>query len=311
MLADLLRRFEPFAALEWSTLCSLARHARLVRLAARRTLAPTGRARNGSCFLVKGVVRRRGADGRIEAIAAQDPAARRALLVAGDGAVVETTGAVTLLWIDLDPVEFLLGGATPADYAVEPIDAAADGHWMHRFLGTGLVDCLEPSALQAVFRAFTPQLFAAGETVVDEGQPADRFYVLASGAAQVRRGGRPLVALVPGDSFGADALVSGGLRNASVRMLADGCVMELARERFVDLVAQRLVRWVERVTPGAHSIDLSVRPCGPDALRRLVGELDLGAAYVFDGGAESERALAAYLAAQRGLVAFARRDSSG
>src|SRR5512143_3452118 len=102
MLADLLRRFEPYSALEWGTLCSVARHARLLRLAAKRTLAPTGRLQKGSCYLIKGSVRRRTADGRIESITDQDAAARRALLVAGDGATVETVVAVTLLWVDLD-----------------------------------------------------------------------------------------------------------------------------------------------------------------------------------------------------------------
>jgi signal-transduction protein with cAMP-binding, CBS, and nucleotidyltransferase domain len=308
MLADLLRRFEPFAALEWGTLCSVARHARLLRLAARRTLAPTGRMQNGSCYLVKGSVRRRMADGRIESIADGDAAARRALLAAGDGAAVETLVQVTLLWVDLDPIAFLLGAAPESGYAVERIDAAADAHWMHRFLGPGLCECLEPSVLQAVFRAFTPLAFDAGATVVEEGEPGESFYVLASGTAEVRRAGRTLVALAPGDSFGADALVCAEPRNASVRMLSNGTVMRLAQQTFADLVQQRLVRWVDRGFAGVHTVDLTVRPGGPDALRRLVGELDLGTAYLFDGGAERDRALAAYLAAQRGVRAFARRS---
>jgi hypothetical protein len=308
MLADLLRRFEPFTALEWGTLCSVARHARLLRLAARRTLAPTGRMQNGSCYLVKGSVRRRLADGRIESVGDGDATARRALLVAGDGAAVETVVPVTLLWIDLDPIAFLLSGAPHTGYAVERIDAAADAHWMHRFLGPGLSECLEPSVLQAVFRAFTPLTYDAGATVVEEGETGAFFCVLASGTAEVRRGGRIVVALAPGDSFGADALVCAEPRNASIRMLSSGTVMRLAGETFADLVQRRLVRWVDRNSAGLHTVDLSVRPRGPDALRRLVGELDLATAYLFDGGAERDRALAAYLATQRGVRAFARRD---
>jgi hypothetical protein len=255
---------------------------------------------------VKGVVRRRDAAGRCEQIADQDPAARRALLVAGDGVSVETTSRVTLLWIDLDPVAFLLGADT-AGYAVQRLDAAPDDHWMHRFLGPGLVECLPPAALQAVFRAFTPLALPAGETIVAEGDPADQFYVVANGTVEVRRNGRRIATLVPGDSFGADALVSGGRRNASIAMLDDGQVMCLAAKSFRSLVAGHLVRWVERITPGAYTVDLSARKRGPDDLRVLAGELDLGGTYVFDGGAEAERALAVFLAAQRGVRAFARR----
>ncbi len=308
MLARLLRRFEPFATLEWTTLCSVARHARLLRLAGQRTMAPTGRGRHGSCYLVKGVVRRRERDGREETIGDQDAAARRALLVVGDGVVVETAGPATLLWIDLDPVAFMLGADT-AGYAVARLDAAPDGHWMHRFLGPGLVECLAPAALQSVFRAFTPLVVEAGEIVVREGEPAELFYVIADGSAEVRRDGRRVVALMPGDSFGSDALVSGSHRNATVVMSCDGRLMCLAAATFRCLLADRLVRWVERNTPGAHVIDLTRRPRGPDALRILAGELDLAATYVFDGAAEEDRSLAAFLATQRGVKAFARRTT--
>ncbi len=307
MLARLLRRFEPFAALEWTTLCSVARHARLLRFAAQRTLSPNRRKHHGSCYLVKGVVRRRDRSGHEQQIGDQDAVARQALLVAGDGTSVETLGAVTLLWIDVDPVAFMLRAETTG-YAVERLDAAPDDHWMHRFLGPGLVEHLTPSALQSVFRAFDPVPLASGETVVREGEPADMFYVLANGSAEVRRRDRRLAALIPGDSFGADALVTGQRRNASVVMVSDGRVMRLPADAFRDLVSERLVRWVD-AAPAAHAIDLSIRPRGPDGLRALAGELDLAATYVFDGAAESDRALAAFLATQRGVKAFARRGS--
>lgn len=311
MLARLLRRFEPFSALEWTTLCSVARHARLLRCAAQRTLSRSGGKRHGNCYLVKGVVRRRDADGRDLLICDQDPAARRALLVSGDGASIETVGAVTLLWIDLDPVAFMLGADSVAGYAVERLDAAPDDHWMHRFLGPGLVERLTPSTLQSVFRAFEPLALSAGDVVVREGDQADRFYVLANGSAEVRRGGRRLVTLIAGDCFGADALVSGGRRNASVVVLNDACVMGLSGETFARLVSERLVRWIDAAAPGAHVIDLSTRARGPDGLRELAGELDLGATYVFAGAAPGDRALAAFLSAQRGVRAFARRDRPG
>lgn len=307
MLARLLRRFEPFAALEWSTLCSIARHARVLRCAAQRTLAPSGRRHSGSCYLVQGVVKRRDRSGHESHIADQDAAARHALIVAGDGASVVTVGAVTLLWVDLDPVAFMLGADSVAGYAVDQLDTTADDHWMNRFLGRGLVECLTPAALQAVFRSFEVAELCAGDTVVQEGEPADRFFVIANGAAQVRRGGRPLAALIVGDSFGADALVSGAARNASVVMASDGRVMALRAEAFHDLVSERLVRWIDGNAAGAHRVELSRYPRGPDALRALAGELDLGAAYVFEGAGHGDRALAAFLAAQRGVRAFARR----
>ncbi len=291
-------------------MCSIARHARLLRCAAQRTLAPTGRKQHGSCYLVKGVVRRCDKNGLDVQIGDQDPAARHALLIAGDGTSIETIGAVTLLWINLDPVAFMLGAGTAVGYAVERLDATPDDYWMHRFLGPGLVECLPPASLQAVFRAFEPIAISAGEVVVREGDSADLFYVIASGSAEVRRDGRRTAALIAGDSFGSDALVSGARRNASVVMLSDGRAMCLSAEIFRCLVGERLVSWIDGAAAGAHTIDLSRRMRGPDALRRLAGELDLGATYVFEGAAEGDRALAAFLATQRGVRAFARRGRS-
>jgi CRP-like cAMP-binding protein len=299
----MLRRFEPFAPLEWTTLCSVARHARLLRLAAQRTLAANDGRRHVSCYLVTGAVRRRDANGETQ-FGGHDAQARRALFVAGDGASITTVSSATLLWVDLDPVAFLLGAETPG-YAVEELDAVPDGDWMLRFVGPGLVDCLSPNALQAVFRALAPVPVRAGDVVVHEGEPADAFYVVANGFAEVQRGGRKIAELAPGDTFGADALVGGTRRNANVTMIGDGRVMTLPAQTFQRLVAERLVRWVDRVGPDVRAIDLSKRVRGPDGLRELAGRLDPREACVFDGGPPAERALAAFLASQRGVRAFA------
>jgi CRP-like cAMP-binding protein len=310
MRTELLRRFEPLAALEWSTLSSVARHARLVRLADQRTLAPSRRMARGNCYLLRGTVRRRAADGSTELVRAADPRARLPLLVTGDGAALDTVGAVALIWIDLDPVEFLLGAVAPTDYAVELGDDALDDDWMHRLLRAGFGERLAPVALQALFRAFEPTRFEAGAAVVAQGDAAERFYVLASGSAEVHRGASTVIGLKPGDAFGADALICGRRRNASVTMRTAGRVMTLQQRQFDALVAAALVRWCDGDRPGLYRIDLSQRPHSADGLRRLVAELDLGGAYQFVGGTTAERSLAAFLASQRGITAFARRELS-
>lgn len=311
MRTELLRRFEPLAALEWSTLSSIARHARLVRLADQRTLAPNRRMVRGNCYLLRGTVKRRAADGSTELIRADDPRARRPLLVSGDGAALDTVGVVVLIWIDLDPVEFLLGAIPPTDYALELGDDAMDDDWMHRLLRTGFGEWLAPVRLQALFRAFEPAQFEAGAAVVREGDAAERFYVLARGSAEVHRGDSIVIGLKPGDAFGADALIGDGRRNASVTMRTAGRVMALPRRQFVELVAAALVRWCDGDCAGLYRIDLSQRPCNADALRRLVAELDLGGAYQFVGGTTAQRSLAAFLASQRGITALARRELPG
>ena len=60
--------------------------------------------------------------------------------------------------------------------------------------------------------------FNPGRIVVQEGKTASSFYVVLDGTARVTRGGagRTVRKLGPGDHFGELALLTGGLRTASV-----------------------------------------------------------------------------------------------
>ena len=77
----------------------------------------------------------------------------------------------------------------------------------------------------------------AGETVVREGEPGDRFYVVLSGlmaVTQETRGERRL--LRPGDTFGEVALAMNVPRTASVRALVPAVVASCDRETFDELL---------------------------------------------------------------------------
>ncbi len=197
---DLLRRFEPFAALEWTTLCSVARHARLLRLrgathaGAERSQTPRqllSRERRSCGGATKR--RPRSADRR-----SGRGSAPRVCSLSGDGASVETIGAVTLLWIDLDPVAFMLGADT-AGYAVERLDAAPDDHWMHRFLGPGLVECLAAECVAdgvsriraaASSKPAKPSCAKANRPICSTSSPTDRRGASRSSPARGADAGR-------------------------------------------------------------------------------------------------------------------------
>jgi CRP/FNR family cyclic AMP-dependent transcriptional regulator len=58
--------------------------------------------------------------------------------------------------------------------------------------------------------------FASGDVVAEEGEEGLTFYVILAGEAQVRRKGRRVAKLMPGDFFGEISLLDGGPRTASV-----------------------------------------------------------------------------------------------
>ena len=59
-------------------------------------------------------------------------------------------------------------------------------------------------------------VLAAGTHLIDEGTFSHEFLLIASGHAEVRREGRPLAQLGPGDFAGEVGVMSDARRNASV-----------------------------------------------------------------------------------------------
>ena len=76
-----------------------------------------------------------------------------------------------------------------------------------------------------------------GTDVVREGERADEFYVLLSGAAEVERAGARLRSLRPGDVFGELALVTYTRRTATVRTTEPSHLLVLSEHEFRTLVA--------------------------------------------------------------------------
>jgi CRP-like cAMP-binding protein len=88
--------------------------------------------------------------------------------------------------------------------------------------------------------AIVPMRFAAGETIVREGEIASRFYVITSGEVEVVQHGdgreHQLRRLGPGRHFGELALLQNSKRTASVRAITDTTVLAIARQDFASLV---------------------------------------------------------------------------
>ena len=217
---------------------------------------------------------------------------------------VATLTAVDLVRVDTKLVSGLL--AQPS-HAVAPLAETSwltDG-WESRFLGTHIMQRLGPASWQRILRGMRRMRFDGGEPVVREGEPGDEFYVLSSGHAEVRCGGRCVARLRPGDFFGEDALITGARRNATVTMASAGSVMALDRDMFhSDLLPLALA-------PGDVSprclTTLQIGDLGE--LRERAERLDRRCAYRVVGGSPGQRALAAFILTQRGLQVGALDDN--
>lgn len=86
--------------------------------------------------------------------------------------------------------------------------------------------------------------------VIKQDMKADNFYIILEGQAEVWReeleDDEPqMVALLGvGDAFGEEALITGGARNATVKMTTDGRLLTLAKSDFEELVSAPALRSV-------------------------------------------------------------------
>jgi CRP-like cAMP-binding protein len=134
---------------------------------------------------------------------------------------------------------------------VVEIGAESNQDWMTRILQSEAFAKIPPSMIQSLLIKMETVPVKAGDVIIRQGDSGDYFYTLHEGRCAVTRQDTPdseeqlLAELSDGDSFGEDALVSDAKRNATVSMLTDGLLMRLAKEDFIELLKNPLVRRVD------------------------------------------------------------------
>jgi CRP-like cAMP-binding protein len=92
---------------------------------------------------------------------------------------------------------------------------------------------LDPATLESLARSLVPVEVADGQTVVREGEPGDRFYVVASGLVRVERQGVIVNTIGRGDGFGEIALLRDVPRTASCIASGDVLLYALDKHAFL------------------------------------------------------------------------------
>ncbi len=119
-------------------------------------------------------------------------------------------------------------------------DSGTFGAEFHRERSYSVIEGL-PTQLGDTFTSSLQGLqVPAGEMIVREGTPADKFFVIVEGEAEVMRGGQVLETLTSGELFGEVAIMREQARSASVRARSDVKLLALDRDRFRDLIAQAM-----------------------------------------------------------------------
>ncbi|PON13107.1 hypothetical protein C2W62_36105 [Candidatus Entotheonella serta] len=105
-----------------------------------------------------------------------------------------------------------------------------------------LFTTLDEAALRDLASRMTPQLFAAGETIVEQGEPGASMYIVAEGLlyvyiAQADSDDLLKVAdFIPGQFMGEMALLTGEARSATVKAETSALVYEITKEDMESLL---------------------------------------------------------------------------
>jgi len=118
----------------------------------------------------------------------------------------------------------------------------SDGEIVNEYLAKAM-PTLSHEVLMKATRQLKTETYARGEVIIQQGEPADRFYIITSGRANVylnRPDARPVLVdrLTPGQYFGEMGLFQGGKRQAQVRSSAEFPVevISLDKRAFDDLL---------------------------------------------------------------------------
>lgn len=159
----------------------------------------------------------------------------------GIGAVV---APLLITWLGLDGALIVTGALLPAlvlllGRKVARIDAAAAPPDPEELRILGAVPIFAPlpgMTLEHLAGRLIPLRLDAGTVVVREGDPGDRFFILADGTVEVSEYGRAVAELGPGGYFGEIALIRDTARTATVTTVSDTVLYALDRDDFLAAV---------------------------------------------------------------------------
>ncbi len=97
----------------------------------------------------------------------------------------------------------------------------------------GIFRALPVPALEGVAQNASSVLVPAGETIVRQGEPGDRYYAIADGTVEVLRDDTLVNTLGRGEGFGEIALVHEIPRTATVRTVTETRLFAIEREPFL------------------------------------------------------------------------------
>jgi uncharacterized protein YhbP (UPF0306 family) len=121
-----------------------------------------------------------------------------------------------------------------------PSAPGAFGAEFHRERSYSVIQGLPLRPAETIVATLPVQSVKAGETVVRAGTPADKFFIIVSGEAELARADGEKLTLGPGRLFGEVTIMRDQPRAATVTAKSDLELLSLDRDTFRDLISQAM-----------------------------------------------------------------------
>lgn len=282
--------FVPIKTLTPDHLKELAEKSNLVTLPTGRFAFKQGDKMERVAYLLKGTVELCDATGDKRQITA---GTQKASLPLEQGTLHQSSARALadsqLIMVDANLLDIMLTWTQSGGYEVQEL-AGDDtlpngGDWMSRLLQAKVFHRIPPANIQSIFMRMEALHFHQGESVINQGDEGDRFYLVREGYCDVVRKTRKnpegvcLATLKAGENFGEEALISGGKRNASVVMRTDGVMMSLKKSDFLELMNEPLLSWLDyaaaKRAAGEGAVWIDVRLPAEHQSRRIADSINI------------------------------------
>ena len=158
---------------------------------------------------------------------------------------------VSYVRIDSRMLSDMLEHSQTASYEVDEDESTEKGDWMSQLLRSPVFQQIPPANLQRVMMRMEQVTVSKDETIIQQGDDGDYFYLISRGKCRITRqpeADHPpveLAQLKAGQGFGEEALISNKPRSSTVTMITDGELVRLSKKDFVELVKQPLSQAID------------------------------------------------------------------
>ena len=334
---NIVRKLHPFDSISIGKVKEILKKSAVQNLPADRILFKRGDRDKWIIYLLSGSIELTQSDGTQQLIEGGTEIAQSS--ISNNTPRIATARSqtdISILIIDRELLQLLLNH-DDGGIEVGGIDED-DEDWMTRFLQSNAFLQLPAANIPALMMRLREESLTAGSVVIKENSPNDdMFYIIQEGSCLVTKTNQStgteitLAQLDYGAGFGEEALITGGVRGASVTMETDGIMMMLEKKDFLELLVEPLIHRVqheelEEFLSSEKSLLIDVRSEEEsrhqqldnsshnfpiNLLRSQLEQLDDEKHYIVYSNHENRSSAAAFLFIQHGLDSSILADGVG